>query len=101
MHDSHVLVFIHIFGGCLGIITGFAALFLKKGSRWHRRMGNVFFPSMLIMSAVATYMAFFGTEVKGPNMANVMGGSLTFYMVSTAWLAARHEDGQRGPLDWF
>jgi len=100
MHDSHILVFIHIVGGCLGVITGFLALSLRKGSRGHRLAGNVFFPSMLIMTAVATYMAYVGTEVKGPNMGNVMGGSLTFYMVLTAWLAARHEDAEKGALDW-
>lgn len=100
MHDSHILVLVHITGGCLGIITGFLALSLRKGSRNHRRAGNVFFAAMLIMSAVATYMAYVGTEVKGPNMGNVMGGSLTFYMVLTAWLTGRHKDGERGPLDW-
>ncbi|HEX4300078.1 MAG TPA: hypothetical protein VH327_04340 [Gammaproteobacteria bacterium] len=100
MHDSHVLVFIHIFGGCLAIITGFLALFLRKGSRGHRRAGGVFVISMLIMSAIATYMAYVGTEVKGPNMGNVMGGSMAFYLVLTGWLTARHKDGEKGPLDW-
>jgi hypothetical protein len=100
MHDSHALVFIHIVGGSLAIITGFLAMFLRKGSRGHRRAGNVFFCAMLIMSAVATYMAFVGTEVKGPNMGNVMGGSMAFYLVPTGWLAARHRGGEKGPLDW-
>jgi uncharacterized membrane protein len=93
------LVFIHIFGGCLAIITGFLALFLRKGSRNHRRAGNVFFTAMMIMASVATYMAFVGTEVKGPNMGNVMGGSMALYLSFTAWLAARHEDGERGVFD--
>jgi len=101
MHDSHILVFIHIFGGCLAIITGFLALSLRKGSRGHRRAGNVFFGAMLIMSAVATYMAYVGTEVKGPNMGNVMGGSMAFYLVLTGWLTARHKDGEKWPLDWI
>lgn len=100
MHDSHILVFIHIFGGCLAIITGFLALFLRKGSRNHRHAGNVFFGCMMVMASVATYMAFVGTEVKGPNMGNVMGGSMALYLSFTAWRAARHKDGEKGPLDW-
>src|SRR6476646_9083246 len=101
MHDSHILVFIHIFGGCLAIITGFLALFLRKGSRNHRRVGNVFFTCMMVMASVATYMAFVGTEVKGPNTGNLMGGSMALYLSFTAWRAARLKDGERGPLDWI
>lgn len=100
MHDSHIPVFIHIFGGCLAIITGFLALFLRKGSRNHRRTGNVFFASMLIMASIAVFMAIVGTEVKGPNPGNVMGGSLAIYMVLTAWLTGRHKDGEHGWADW-
>lgn len=99
IHDSHVLVLIHIFGGCLGIITGFLALSLRKGSRNHRRVGTVFTATMMIMAAVAAYMAFRGTEVKGPNIGNVFGGILTFYLVGTAWLTARRKDGRGGRLD--
>jgi hypothetical protein len=99
MHDSSVLVFIHIFAGTLGILSGFLAMFLRKGSRRHRQAGNVFFVSMLTMSSVAAYMALVGTEVAEPNGMNALQGILTFYLVSTAWLTARRADGKRGAVE--
>jgi hypothetical protein len=100
MHDSHILVLIHITAGTLGIFSGFLAMALRKGSPRHRLVGNVFTVSMLTMSSVAAYMAYVGTEVKQPTFGNVMGGMFTFYLVGTAWLAARHKDGERGAIDW-
>jgi hypothetical protein len=35
-----------------------------------------------------------------PNMGNVMGGVMTFYMVSTAWMTARRRDGETTIFDW-
>src|SRR5579859_1245343 len=100
MHDSHILVFIHICAGTLGILSGFLAMFLRKGSQRHRQAGNVFSISMLTMSAAATYMSFVGTEVSpGPVPINVLQGAFMFYLVATAWLAARHRDGERGIVD--
>src|SRR5690242_8969033 len=99
MSDSHIFVFIHIVAGSLGILSGALALSLRKGSRLHRQAGNVFFASMLSMSALGAYMAFVGTEVKRPNMGSVLVGILTFYLVLTAWLSARRKDGERGIID--
>lgn len=99
MHDSHILVFIHIVCGSTGILTGFLALFLRKGSRPHRRVGNVFVGAMLTMAAAATYMAYVGTEVSPPNVLNVLMGLLTFYLVTTAWLTGRRKDGERSWVD--
>lgn len=31
---------------------------------------------------------------------NILGGTLTFYMVATAWMTARRRDGQPGIFDW-
>lgn len=100
MHDAHIPVLIHITFGCLAIITGFLALFLRKGSRNHRRAGNVFFAAMLIMASIAVVMAWTGTEVKAPNPGNVAGGSLALYLVLTAWRAGRLKDGEHGWQDW-
>ncbi len=51
------LLLLHIIGGTLGILSGFVAVFLRKGSRWHGVAGNVFFISMLTMSGCGAYMA--------------------------------------------
>jgi uncharacterized membrane protein len=84
------LVLIHICAASIGLLSGAPALFSRKGSRLHRAAGNVFFISILSMSATGAYMAAF---VK-PVMINVVVGVLTFYLVATAWLAiARKEAG--------
>ncbi|MGA8764915.1 MAG: hypothetical protein WB562_18745 [Candidatus Sulfotelmatobacter sp.] len=31
---------------------------------------------------------------------NILGGTLTFYLVATAWLTARRSDGKPGIFDW-
>jgi uncharacterized membrane protein len=76
---------IHIAAGLIALIAGFVALFARKGSPVHRRAGNVFAAAMLVMSSTGATMAIF---IK-PNPVNVMAGSVTFYMVCTAWLAVK------------
>jgi hypothetical protein len=67
----------------------------RKGSRGHHVAGNVFAISMLCMATAAVYLAFMKSQV-----TNVLGGVLTFYMVGTAWAAARRKDGETGIFDW-
>lgn len=89
------LLLLHIIGGTLGILSGFVAVSLRKGSRWHGVAGNVFFISMLTMSGCGAYMALMKSEV-----SNVFGGLLTFYMVATAWVTVRRRDGGTGIYGW-
>ena len=90
------LLMLHICTATVGLFSGFLAMALRKGSGLHRAAGNVFFPSMLIMSGVGAYMA---TFVK-PNSGNIQGGVLTFYLVATGWAAARRSDRKVGIFDW-
>jgi uncharacterized membrane protein len=90
------LLLIHICTATVGLFSGFLAMALRKGSGLHRAAGNVFFPSMLIMSGAGAYMAVF---VK-PNLGNVLVGVLTFYLVATGWKAARRGDRKVGIFDW-
>lgn len=94
MNLSPVL-FIHICGGTLGLFSGAAALAFRKGSRWHVAAGRVFVASMLVMAAGAAYL---GVTKHQPS--NVGGGIFTFYLILTAWLTARHADGETSKLDW-
>ena len=87
---------LHIIAGTLGILSGFAAIFLRKGSRQHGVVGNVFFVSMLFMSASAVYMALIKHQ-----MHNVFGGILTAYLIATAWLTARRRNADAGIFDWI
>jgi uncharacterized membrane protein len=86
---------VHIAGGIVGMLTGTAALIFRKGGRWHVLAGKVFVASMLIMSAFAVYLA-----VLKHQPGNIGGGTLTFYLILTAWLTARRRDGQTSVYDW-
>jgi uncharacterized membrane protein len=91
------MLFFHICSGTLGILSGFTAVFLRKGSRWHGLVGNVFVISMLGLSASGAFMAVLKSQP-----GNILGGTLTFYMVATAWMTARRKnnEGQTGIFDW-
>jgi uncharacterized membrane protein len=93
MSYSPLLLF-HISAGTTGLISGTAAMSFRKGSRPHRIAGNVFFVSMLCMSAAGAYLALMKSQ-----MGNVFGGVLTFYLVATAWATVRRQEGQTGIFD--
>ena len=89
------MLLIHIVSGTLGMLSGFVAVFLRKGSREHGIAGNVFVVTMLTLGATGAYMAALKSQP-----GNVLGGLLTFYLVATAWLTARRSDGKPGLVDW-
>ena len=93
MRMSPILLF-HICTGTIGMLSGFVAVFLRKGSRQHGIAGNVFTVSMLGLSASGAFLAILKFQP-----GNILGGFLTFYMVSTAWLTARHSDGRTRIFD--
>ena len=93
MHTSILLL--HICGAVVGLLSGFLAMLFRKGSGLHAAAGNVFFISMLCMSSSAAYIA----EFMRPNKANFLVAVLTFYLVATAWVAARRRDGKPGLFD--
>ena len=96
MRYSPILLF-HICAGTLGMLSGFVAVFLRKGSRRHGIAGEVFVIAMMILSATGAYMALVKSEP-----GNVLGGALTFYLVTTAWMtvARTDKDGKPGFFDW-
>lgn len=89
------LLVLHIAGGTVGVLSGYLAIFLRKGSRRHALAGQVFVISMLTMSFCATWLAIMKHE-----MSNIFGGSMVFYMVLTAWLTARRSARGTNRLDW-
>ncbi len=89
------LLLLHIASGTVGMLSGFVAVFLRKGSRRHALAGSVFVVSMLCLSSSGTYLA---TVKHQPS--NILGGALTFYLVVTAWMTARRRDGAPGIFDW-
>lgn len=95
MAYSPVLL-VHICAGSVGLLSGSAAIFFRKGSPRHVLAGKVFVASMLVMAVFAVYLAITRHQ---PN--NIGGGILTFYLIGTAWLTARRKDGETSRLDWL
>jgi uncharacterized membrane protein len=91
---SPILV-LHIIAGTLGTLSGFVAVFLRKGSNRHGLVGNVFVIAMLALSASGVFLA-----VMKFQPGNILGGTFTFYMVATAWMAARRGEVQTSVLNW-
>jgi|SRR5271166_1966724 len=94
MPYSPLLLF-HICAGTLGLLSGAVAIVFRKGSRQHGVAGNVFVLSMLCMAGAGAYMAFMKSQP-----GNVLGGTLTLYLVATAWITARRRDGHTRIFDW-
>ena len=89
------LLVLHIVAGTLGMLSGFVAVFLRKGSRRHGLAGNVFVITMLCLSSTGVFLAIMKSQP-----GNILGGTLTFYLVATAWMTARRKDGAPGIFDW-
>jgi uncharacterized membrane protein len=94
MQMSPILV-LHICAGTAGLLSGAVAISFLKGSRRHGIAGKVFVISMLSLGASAMYLAVMKHEV-----GNFVGGILTIYLVTTAWLTARRRDGETSIFDW-
>src|SRR5438270_880973 len=89
------MLFLHICGGIFGLVAGAAAMIFRKGSRRHRLAGNVFVASMLALAGSGVYMALVKWQP-----GNILGGTLTFYLVTTAWLTVRPRNAATRVLDW-
>jgi uncharacterized membrane protein len=90
-----LLLVLHISAGIVGILAGTAAMSFRKGSPRHALAGEVFVVAMLTLGASAVYLA-----VMKHQLGNVLGGVFAFYLVATAWAAARRGDGETGIFDW-
>jgi len=86
---------LHVFSAAVGLLAGFAAMVFRKGSGLHGAAGTIFFLSMLSAAGAGAILAGF----LHPNDGNVMGSTLTLYLVSTAWMAAKRRDGKPGLFD--
>jgi hypothetical protein len=89
------ILFLHVCAGTVGLLSGTAAMFFRKGSPRHIQAGKVFVVAMLIMAVGAVYL---GIVKNQPS--NIGGGIITFYLIGTGWLTARRREGETSRLDW-
>lgn len=90
----HALLLFHVVNATIGLISGVMAMVLRKGGKWHGAAGSVFVVSMLLMSASGAIIAAFYHPIR----LNLVAALLTFYLVATAWRAAKLRNG---PLGWY
>lgn len=91
-----VMTSTHIGMGTIGLMSGAVAMLFRKGSRGHRQAGNVFFVSMLLMAATGAWLAYLE-----PDLLSVVAGSLTFYLVATAWAVVMRKPATCGRFEWI
>lgn len=91
---AKTILYMHIGGGTIGMISGAVAIFAPKGERLHRFAGNVFFVAMLMMASVgATISPFLHDRVSS------VAGVMTLYMVLTGWYTVMRKDNRPNRLD--
>lgn len=91
---ADALLALHLGGGTVGLISGVAALTVRKGGRLHRWTGNVFFVSMTAMAMVgATVSPLLSDRV------STVAGIFTLYLLATAWMAVKRRDGGVGRFE--
>lgn len=91
------ILFLHIAGGTIGMISGTMALAFRKGGRAHVLAGNVFFISMLVMAGIGGFVAPFLVTAEGnPKLFDSAAGFFTCYLVITSWLTVRRKAGTIG-----
>jgi hypothetical protein len=88
------ILYLHIGGGAVGLLSGAAALALRKGSSLHRVAGNVFFVSMLTMAVIGACVSPFLNKRLDTAMA-----IFTCYLVATAWVTVRRKEGGVGRFE--
>lgn len=92
----NVLMYLHIIGGGIGLVSGAAALCLRKGGRNHRYAGRCFLIAMLVMAGLGA-----GLALLVPARLSILGGLVTAYLVATAWVAVWRPAGKVGHAEVF
>lgn len=77
------ILFLHVAGGSLAVVAGYAALFAPKGGPLHRRAGVLFVYAMIAMGAGAMVVGL------ARGKSTWLGGPIVFYLVVTGMLAVR------------
>ncbi|HEX8064806.1 MAG TPA: hypothetical protein VF535_16535, partial [Allosphingosinicella sp.] len=83
------LTLFHVGAGSAALVTGAAALVVRKGGSLHSRTGTIFFASMLAMAGTGALIA-----ALKPERGTAVIGIFTGYLVATAWTAARRREGR-------
>jgi hypothetical protein len=95
---ADALLYLHIGGGTLGMLSGVGALLSRKGEWAHRFAGNVFFLSMLVTYAIGAGVAPFLSEGQRPN---TIAGIMALYLLISGWMTVKRPENTSGRLEVF
>jgi uncharacterized membrane protein len=94
MHlSTNALLWAHIAGGAIGMITGVVALAARKGQRVHRAAGKVFVMAMFMAYAIGAAVAPFLDTGQRPNF---IAGIMALYLLISGTAAARRPNAKAG-----
>ena len=91
---AEALLALHIAGATTALISGPAAMVLRKGGRMHRLSGDVFFVAMLTMTGIGMVVA----PVLNDPVSSVVG-AFGLYLTATGWAAAIRAPGKVGRFE--
>ena len=91
-----VVLALHITAAGVGLVSGALALVYRKGSALHRRAGDWFVASMLVMAGIGAAVAPFL-----PQRGSAVGGAFTLYLVVTGWMTMRRKPGSIARFETF
>jgi len=92
-----IILFLHIAGGTVGMISGTAALAVRKGSRLHVLAGRAFFISMMVMASIGALVSPFLVSRQGdPRLFDSIAAFFTCYLVTTSWITVKRKAGTIG-----
>ncbi|CAH9052670.1 hypothetical protein PSECIP111854_01017 [Pseudoalteromonas sp. CIP111854] len=85
---------VHILAGTLALVSGLLVLITTKGSGLHKKIGNVFFFSMIFVSLSALALDIMLSQMPSFSL-------LTLYLITTSWLTVRRPPEQIGKFEIF
>jgi hypothetical protein len=94
MKELIVVWAIHAPAGIIGLVAATVALFATKGSNLHRKAGNVFTISMLIM-----LISGFVAAILKDSTDDMFLSAVVMYTVFTAWLTMHHKKDETAYLE--
>ena len=87
---ADILLYAHIGGGTIGLLSGVVAIAARKGQAIHRAAGKIFLASMFVTYLIGAGVAPFLTDGQRPNF---VAGILALYLLITAWLTVKQRRG--------
>jgi hypothetical protein len=83
---AKLLLYAHIVGGIIGMLSGLVASLAPKGRRFHRIAGQLFYWAMLICYSIGAIVAPF---LQSGQRTNFVAGILALYLLTSGVSAAR------------